>query len=282
MENHSTDTQREFAFSRGDFEFLSSIINQRAGIVVTDDKFNMFYSRLSRRLRLLNLKSFAQYCEIIRQDESGEETVELINAITTNLTAFFRENHHFEYFRDVVLPQHREQNPDGPFRIWSAGCSTGEEPYSLAMVIAETYPTQLSSQVSLMATDLDSNVLATGSRGVYALSRVSGIEDKRLKQWFLRGKGRQHGQVRVKPELSRMISFSQLNLMENWQVEKQDVIFCRNVIIYFDKATKKRLVNKFADALKPGGYLFVGHSESLYKITDRFELIGNTVYRKVR
>lgn len=272
---------REFPFTRKDFDFLSETINKRTGIVVSDDKFNMFYSRLSRRVRALGLSSFRDYCDIVRNDRDGAETVELINAITTNLTAFFREKHHFEYLSKTVIPELMVSSTERNIRIWSAGCSTGEEPYSLAITARES---SLSSQwsINLRATDLDSNVLATASQGVYAMSRVEGMSSQHLKRWFFRGTGSRQGMVKVKPELSRIISFSQLNLMDNWRVEPQDVIFCRNVIIYFNKQTKQQLADKFAESLKPGGYLFIGHSESLFKVSDRFELIGNTVYRKVR
>lgn len=272
---------REFAFTRKDFDFLSKTINERTGIVVSEDKFNMFYSRLSRRVRALKLSSFKEYCEVVRKDREGQETNELINAITTNLTAFFRENHHFEYLSRTVIPELQAKNRDRKIKIWSAGCSTGEEPYSLAITLKES---GLSPQwdVDLQATDLDSNVVATASRGIYSMSRVEGMSKQRLKSWFYRGKGGQQGMVKVKPALNQMIRFGQLNLMDDWRVEPQDVIFCRNVIIYFNKETKTRLVEKYADSLKPGGYLFIGHSESLYKITDRFELIGNTIYRKVK
>ncbi len=272
---------REFAFTRKDFDFLSKTINERTGIVVSEDKFNMFYSRLSRRVRALKLSSFKEYCEVVKKDREGQETNELINAITTNLTAFFRENHHFEYLSRTVIPELQAKNRDRKIKIWSAGCSTGEEPYSLAITLKES---GLSPQwdVDLQATDLDSNVVGTASRGIYSMSRVEGMSKQRLKSWFYRGKGSQQGMVKVKPALNQMIRFGQLNLMDDWRVEPQDVIFCRNVIIYFNKETKTRLVEKYADSLKPGGYLFIGHSESLYKITDRFELIGNTIYRKVK
>ena len=274
-------SSREFSFTRKDFDFLSKTINERTGIVVSEDKFNMFYSRLSRRVRALKLGSFREYCDVVQNDRDGNETNELINAITTNLTAFFRENHHFEYLSKTVIPELQAKNSDRKIKIWSAGCSTGEEPYSLAITLKES---SLSPQwdLQLQATDLDSNVLETASRGIYAMSRVEGMSQQRLKRWFYRGKGSQQGMVKVKPELNRIISFAQLNLMDNWRVEPQDIIFCRNVIIYFNKETKARLVEKYANSLKPGGYLFIGHSESLYKITDRFELIGNTIYRKVK
>ena len=272
---------REFAFTRKDFDFLSKTINERTGIVVSEDKFNMFYSRLSRRVRALQLTSFREYCDVVRKDRDDQETSQLINAITTNLTAFFRENHHFEYLSRTVIPELQAKKTDRKIKIWSAGCSTGEEPYSLAITVKESGLTP-QWDLELQATDLDSNVVATASRGIYSMSRVEGMSKQRLKRWFFRGKGSQQGMVKVKPELNQMISFAQLNLMDNWRMEPQDVIFCRNVIIYFNKETKTRLVEKYADSLKPGGYLFIGHSESLYKITDRFELIGNTIYRKVK
>jgi len=272
---------REFSFTKKDFTFLSNIIHERTGIVVSDDKFNMFYSRLSRRVRSLKLTSFKEYCAVVRDDSEGNETSELINAITTNLTAFFRENHHFEYLSDTVFPELAQKNPDRSIKIWSAGCSTGEEPYSLAITLKES-PLLANWNLELKATDLDSNVVATASRGVYSMSRVEGMTKNRLKRWFFKGAGKQQGLVKVKPELNKMIEFGQLNLMDNWSQEPQDVIFCRNVIIYFNKETKAKLVEKYANSLKPGGYLFIGHSESLYKITDRFELIGNTIYRKIK
>ena len=274
-------SDREFPFTQKDFKFLSKIIHERTGIVVSDDKFNMFYSRLSRRVRFLKLTSFKEYCAVVRDDRDGNETSELINAITTNLTAFFRENHHFKYLADTVFPELVQNNKDRKIKIWSAGCSTGEEPYSLAITLKES-PLLAHCDIELSATDLDSNVVATASRGVYSMSRVEGMTKNRLKRWFYRGKGKQEGLVKVKPELNQMIDFGQLNLMDNWSQEPQDVIFCRNVIIYFNKETKTKLVEKYADSLKPGGYLFIGHSESLYKITDRFELIGNTIYRKIK
>jgi chemotaxis protein methyltransferase CheR len=272
---------REFAFTQKDFAFLSKIIHERTGIVVSDDKFNMFYSRLSRRVRGLKLTSFKEYCQVVRDDRDGTETSELINAITTNLTAFFRENHHFEYLSNTVFPELAQKNTDRKIKVWSAGCSTGEEPYSLAITLKES-PLLAHWNIELKATDLDSNVVATASRGVYSMSRVEGMTRNRLKRWFFKGAGKQQGLVKVKPELNKMIEFGQLNLMDNWSQEPQDVIFCRNVIIYFNKDTKTKLVEKYANSLKPGGYLFIGHSESLYKISDRFELIGNTIYRKIK
>ena len=276
--------EREFEFTRKDFDFLRTISNQRTGIVVSDDKYDMFYSRLSRRVRRLGLKSFKDYCDLIREDQDGEETVELVNSITTNLTAFFRENHHFEYLAKSVIPELKtKNNTERKISIWSAGCSTGEEPYSLSMTLSDCLSSMPGWTVDILATDIDSNVLQRAASAVYPLERVRDISKPTLKKWFYKGKGSRSGMVKLKQEIRNQIKFGQLNLMQNWSVDNQkDVIFCRNVIIYFDKESKIKLIDRFADYLKPGGYLFIGHSESLYKLTDRFELIGQTIYRKTK
>ncbi len=276
------EKQREFPYTRSDFNFLRRLANERTGIVVGEDKFDMFYARLSRRLRKLGLENFRDYCELVRKDVSGEEVLELVNAITTNLTAFFRENHHFEFLARQVVAEHLQRHPTShPLRVWSAGCSTGEEPYSIAISLLEALPGHRLGDLQILATDIDSNVLAKAASGVYPADRVSGISDTRLRRWFLRGKGGNNGTVKLKPEIRRHIRFGKLNLMENWQLEEPvDVIFCRNVIIYFGKEDKIRLMGKYANALESQGYLFIGHSESLFKISDRFELVGNTIYRK--
>ncbi len=275
----ASERAREFPFTQRDFDYLRTLTRSKTGIVVDDDKFDMFYSRLSRRVRQLRLGSFAEYCDRIRAGDAEEEG-HLINAITTNLTAFFRENHHFEYLANTLVPEFLA-NGGREFRIWSAGCSTGEEPYSLAITLLEAgLPAR--ARVTIKATDLDSNVLATARAGVYDLTRVEGISPARRKRWFLKGTGVNSGKVRVKDELKKPIEFGQLNLMSDWSVPPQDVIFCRNVIIYFDKETKQRLVDRYAEALAPGGYLVIGHSESLYKVSERFESLGNTIYRKLR
>lgn len=279
-----SERSREFAFTQRDFDFLRKISNERTGIVVSDDKFDMFYSRLSRRVRALGLNKFSEYCEYLKRDADGEETLELINAITTNLTAFFRENHHFEYLTNTVIPELLSKNAaERKIRIWSSGCSTGEEPYSLAMTLHDAMSNVADWDYRITATDIDSNVLSTAANGIYQMERVNGIAKPVLKRWFQRGKGGQAAKVRAKQALRDIISFKQLNLISDWNIRQpRDVIFCRNVIIYFDKATKTRLVERYADSLKMGGYLFIGHSESLFNISNRFELIGNTIYRKIR
>lgn len=279
-ETRVMEKAREFPYTPRDFDFLRRVAHERTGIVVTDDKFDMFYARLSRRVRKLGLASFQDYCQRVR--EEPDEVLELVNAITTNLTAFFRENHHFDYLARQITPAHLAAHPrPQPLRLWSAGCSTGEEPYSLAMTLLEALPPPHLREVSILATDIDSNVLRTAAMGVYPTERVRDLDQARLHRWFQRGTGANAGAVRVKTEVRQQVQFAQLNLMESWELEAPlDIIFCRNVIIYFGKEDKIRLIDRYADALRDGGYLFIGHSESLFKISERFQLIGQTIYRK--
>lgn len=269
----------EFQLTDRDFNFIKGFIAKQAGIELSDAKRNLVYSRLVRRLRVLNLPSFSAYCSYL---ESGDETEleHCVNSLTTNLTSFFREVHHFDHLERELLPRLMREKRDKELRVWSAGCSTGEEPYSLAMVLSECVPD--SWTVRVLATDLDSSVVATGAAGVYTLERITGIADARRKRWFLRGKGDQEGQVRVRQELREMITFKRLNLQDPWPLRhKFDFIFCRNVVIYFNKDTQRVLFDRFAEQLTPGGHLFIGHSETLYRVSDRFKLLGSTIYQRV-
>lgn len=271
----------EFEFSDKDFNRVKTLVYDFAGIDLNESKKNLVYNRLAKRIRILEMQRFSQYLDYV--EETGEdEFVHLINAITTNLTFFFRENHHFEHMAKQVIPELLEKNKaTKKIRIWSAGCSTGEEPYSLAIVLKETVPAGWDARV--LATDLATTVVETAQRGVYDIERLKGVSEERKKRWFLRGKGNQAGMVKVKPELQEIIDFGQINLMNEWPIKgKMDVIFCRNVVIYFDKPTQVRLFNRYADLLTDNGHLFIGHSESLYKVSDRFELLGQTIYRKIR
>lgn len=271
----------EFQFSDKDFNRVKTIVYNFAGIDLNESKKNLVYNRLAKRIRFLEMNSFVEYLDYV--DSIGEEEfVHLINAITTNLTFFFRENHHFEYLAEKVIPALLEKNKaTKKIRIWSAGCSTGEEPYSIAIVVKETVPAGW--DVEILATDLDTNVVATAQRGVYDIERLKGVTLERKKRWFLKGKGAQNGLVKAKPELQEIIKFGQINLMQDWPIKhKMDVIFCRNVVIYFDKPTQAKLFNRYADLLADQGHLFIGHSESLYKVSDRFELLGQTVYQKIK
>jgi chemotaxis protein methyltransferase CheR len=274
---------REFRFDDTDFVRLRDLVKRHTGIALSDGKRELVYSRLARRLRLLRLDSFERYCTLL---EAGnrEELVQMVNAITTNLTAFFREAHHFDYLATTLLPAYMQEKARRQrLRVWSAGCSTGEEPYSMAMVVRETGPATSGWDIKILATDIDSNVLATARRGVYQQERAQGLSPQRLQRWFRQGTGADAGLIRVRPALQALITFRQLNLMHAWPMRGPfDVIFCRNVVIYFDKATQKVLFDRFADLLDTHGVLCIGHSESLYAVSDRFALLGQTIYRKCR
>lgn len=270
---------REFPMSKENFCVIQKVAYDLTGIQLGEHKKNMVYSRLSRRLRSLDLKTFDPYCDILKCRDHPE-LGDFINAITTNLTSFFRENHHFEYLKNTVLPELiRKHQKDKRIRIWSAGCSVGEEPYSIAMVVREkVHP---SWDVKLLATDLDTNVVAHGKAGVYESDRIESVSDERKKKWF--SCSSDGGSVKVKPSLQELITFKSLNLLEKWPIKGPfDVIFCRNVVIYFDKETQKKLFDRYADLLAPGGYLFIGHSESLHRVSDRFKSLGKTMYQKIR
>lgn len=277
-------SEREFDFTEQDFMRVKTLVYDFAGIDLNDSKKNLVYNRLAKRIRFLELDSFKEYLSFV-EAQGESEFVHLINAITTNLTFFFRENHHFEYLANTVIPsiiEHNKNNKNNKkIRIWSAGCSTGEEPYSLAIVLKEAVPSGWDARV--LATDLDTNVVETGRTGVYKIDRLKGVSEARKKRWFLKGTGSKDGYVRVKPELQQIIDFGQINLMNEWPIKDTiDVIFCRNVVIYFDKETQAKLFDRYANLLPEDGHLFIGHSESLYKVCDRFELLGQTIYKKIK
>lgn len=269
--------EREFSFTDDDFLFLSRLANKHTGIVLNEQKRDMVYGRLVRRLRALDLDSFSAYCHYLDSDKGYNEIDHLINAITTNLTSFFREAHHFthlsEQLRIMAATSLRK------LRIWSAGCSSGMEPYSIAMTVKDAIPEIAKWDAKILATDIDSNILHTAEQAIYQQKDTASIPVKFSR--YLQNIDQEH--VQISQELRKMISFKQLNLLEPWPMHGPfDIIFCRNVFIYFDKETKSRLVNKYADLLKPGGWLYIGHSENLNGITDRFELLGRTIYRRVK
>ena len=274
----SSAENKEFQFTQSDFERVRRLIYDRAGIALGTGKQEMVYSRLSRRLRALDIGSFEVYLRELESNPQGREWEEFTNALTTNLTSFFRESHHFP-----VLADHVKTQGSGPIDIWCCASSTGEEPYSIAITMCEAFGT-LTPPVRILATDIDTQVLAKAEAGVYALDRVSALSSDRLKSFFLRGKGPQAGFARVRPELRRLITFRQLNLLEdNWSLKGPfHVIFCRNVMIYFDKPTQGKILSRFSPLLKPAGLLFAGHSENLSFVTRDFALIGKTVYQNVQ
>jgi chemotaxis protein methyltransferase CheR len=272
---------REFAFGDEDFEALRRLVKQLTGINLTDQKRELVYGRLSRRLRALNLTTFRDYRQVLQQDD--DELVNFCNAITTNLTSFFRENHHFEYLRDHVLLK-RANDAAGPrrIRIWSSACSTGEEPYSVAMTVHEALPDLRRWDIRVLATDLDSEVLNRAQRGSYGADRVQGFDPRRLERFFTRTDDKRAPAYQVNPDVAALITFKQLNLMHQLPMKGPlDVIFCRNVVIYFDKDTQRELFARMAKLQRPGDLLFLGHSESLFKVSTDYALIGKTVYRRV-
>lgn len=281
MEPSVVSVDREYAFSERDFAVIRRLVAEHAGIALSEAKRDMVYSRLVRRIRELELGSFREYCQLLQSGDEAE-FASFINAITTNLTAFFREPHHFDFLAATALPALlRARQTSRRLRLWSSGCSTGEEPYSMAMVLRESLPAAQHWDTKILATDLDSNVLAHAAAGIYTEDRLGGVEAKRLQRWFKRGRGDNAGKVRVRQELAELITFKQLNLMNTWPMHGPfDVIFCRNVIIYFDKSTQKTLFERYAQLLADDGYLFIGHSETLYRVTDRFRPLGQTIYAK--
>lgn len=275
--------EKEFHFTDKEFRFISKLVGERTGIVLSDSKRQMVYGRLSRRLRQLKLTHFSDYCDLLtRGDET--ELVEFTNAITTNLTAFFRENHHFEYLKNRLLPELVKKKADSKrIRIWSAGCSSGEEPYSIAMCVREVFPRSAGWDVKILATDLDSNMVQRGKDGIYTAERVEGLSDQRLKKWVKKGSGANSDMVRMSDDLKSLITFKQLNLMHDWPFKgKFDLMFCRNVVIYFNKETQRELFDRYANVLEDDAHLFIGHSESLHKVTERFDLLGQTIYKKIK
>ncbi|MBT8127170.1 MAG: protein-glutamate O-methyltransferase CheR [Gammaproteobacteria bacterium] len=269
-------------FTDADFECIRQLVSQHTGISLAAHKRCLIYGRLRKRLQALGIRQFRDYCELIRSGNNSE-IEQFINSITTNLTYFYREEHHFDYLANDLLPTLvKNDRTQRRIRIMSAGCSTGEEPYSLAMTLCEVIEDIENYDVRILATDLDSNVLRTAAKGVYSIEDVEGLDKQRIHSWFLRGRRGQHGKIRVSPALRKLITFKQLNLMQPWPMQGPfDIIFCRNVVIYFDKPTQRTLFERFANLMQPGAHLFIGHSESLQNITDRFKLIGNSIYQRV-
>ena len=274
MPLNKPDTSKEFDFTRGDFERVRALIYKRAGISLADSKQEMVYSRLARRLRATGIVSFVHYLDELEAGRLGDEWESFTNALTTNLTSFFREAHHFP-----LLAEHVKKAREQPITIWCSAASTGEEPYSIAMTMCEAF-NSLTPPVQIIATDIDTNVLSTGERGVYGIERIDKLAPERARRFFLRGRGEQEGMVRVRPELRQLITFRQLNLLaDGWPLKGQfDVIFCRNVMIYFDKATQRKILARFVPLMKPDGLLFAGHSENFLYVSESLKLRGKTVY----
>lgn len=258
--------------SEADFARIRELIYRRAGIVLAEHKRDMVYSRIGRRVRKHGLVRFQDYLTQLEKDPSGPEWEAFTNALTTNLTAFFREAHHFPLLADLVRDRR------GPVRVWSAGASTGEEPFSIAMALTEVLGDKADFQI--LATDIDTEALERAQRGIYAMEQVAKLDERRRKRFFQKGSGARAGFARIRPDLAERVRFKTLNLVApKWPVEERfDAIFCRNVMIYFDKTTQAKILDRFAPLMKSDGLLFAGHSESFSYISDRFRLRGQTVY----
>jgi len=273
-EPDSETSAREYDFSQQDFDRVKKLIYDRAGISLSPSKKNMVYSRLSRRLRAKGFKNFREYLLYLDKGDSAEWE-EFTNALTTNLTAFFREEHHFP-----ILGKHVDKRRhQSKIQIWCSAASTGEEPYSIAMTVVEAFKT-FTPPVHILATDLDTSVLAKAQQGIYGMDRLEKLPKEKLKTFFQKGSGSHAGSARVRQELRNMITFRQLNLLDNnWPIRGPfDVIFCRNVMIYFDKPTQYQILKKFSPLLASDGLLFAGHSESFHHAADLFKLREKTVY----
>ena len=264
---------RKLLLSEADFRRICQLIYLRAGIVLASHKREMVYNRLMRRLHFLGMNDFSDYLLLLECQPKSSEWQEFINALTTNLTSFFREAHHFPVLAGHAAARQRS------YSVWSCAASTGEEPYSIAITLAETLGTA-PGKFQVYATDIDTRVLSQARQGIYRRDALDMLSAEQLQRFFLKGKGTLHGQVRVRPELAGRVRFEQLNLLNSdWQLpEKFDAVFCRNIMIYFDKMTQERILRQMERVLKPGGLLFAGHSENFSQISQAFWLRGKTVY----
>jgi len=265
--------------SEKDFRQFCDFIYSACGINLHDGKREMVKARVGKQIRLRRLSNFKEYFDLVLNDTTGAELVDLLNVISTNLTYFFRESKHFEYLEKTVIPQINEKNPHR-VRMWSAGCSTGEEPYTIAMIVSEHMNSSIKDW-KILATDLSTKVLGTASQGLYVKERLRGVPQNYLNKYFQKRKNGHQPLYELKQDVKSHVRFGRLNLMEPFPVKGPfDVIFCRNVMIYFDRDTQENLARRFHDVLSPGGFFFVGHSESLLGVKHDFKYLGPSVYRK--
>lgn len=269
--------EREFVFTSNDFTHVQKLIYEHAGISLSEQKKDLVYSRLAKRLRNHNIHRFDTYLQLL-DDIHHPEWQDFINALTTNLTSFFRENHHFTRLSSYLKENFSQASAHKPVKIWCSASSTGEEPYSIAMTVANVYA-KLNPPVQILATDLDTQVLEKAKKGIYHMDDISKLSVVQKSHFLLKGSGSKADQVMMRAEMKSLITFNQLNLLSEWPMkEKFDIIFCRNVMIYFDKATQYKLLERFAGCLTKGGLLIVGHSESFPKVSKIFKLEKQTIY----
>jgi chemotaxis protein methyltransferase CheR len=272
----------QYELTTKEFDELRKLVLEHTGITLADSKMELVKRRFTPRLRALALASFSEYARYLRA-HPDDELVDFSNAITTNLTGFFRENHHFDFMAETALPDLLRRNAASRrLRIWSSACSTGQEPYSIAITLAEHMPELANWDVRILATDLDRNCLRTAEAGVYQMRDLEKVPKAVCSRWFLRGKGENQEKVKVRAGIRKMVSFKPLNLIQQWPMrEPFDIIFCRNVFIYFDRPRQSEIVGRFAQLQAPGSYLCIGHSESLHGFGADYELMGQTIYRRL-
>jgi chemotaxis protein methyltransferase CheR len=275
---------KNYLITPTEFSLFRDLIYRVAGICLNDNKSSLIQSRLQMRLRHFGFTRYQEYYDLVAAcDRSHPEIIEFINCITTNKTEFFREPHHFEFVTDTILPEIERRGLPKRLRIWHAGCSSGEEPYTMAIVLAEALGPHHNWDIRQLASDIDTRVLAHAEQAEYSRDHVGMIAEPLLQKYFLRGRGTKADYVKVKPEIRAQVTFRRINLQDaSWPIQNTcrfDIVFCRNVVIYFDRETQQRLFSRYAEALRPGGYLFVGHSESLAGVSDQFEPLGHTIYR---
>jgi chemotaxis protein methyltransferase CheR len=274
--------QSEFEMSSRDFKQIAATLHAESGIFIPESKTALVYSRLAKRLRALRLQSFRDYCSLIASEDGVQERQQMIAALTTNVTAFLREPHHFEHLKTVVAPPLIAAAQRGErVRLWSSACSSGEEPYSIAMTVLESLPELRYWDVRILATDLDSEVLERARRGLYPDERLKNVSEEQRARYFIEHTTRDGLAYEAGPELKALITFKQLNLMHSLPMRGPlQAVFCRNVVIYFDKETQRNLFARISQLQRAGDLLFLGHSESLFKVTEDYSLIGKTVYRR--
>ncbi len=274
METHAIST----ALSNSQFDIISKMINQQCGINLCKGKEQLVKSRLIKRLRALGLRDFTEYLNFLEKDISGAELIFMIDALTTNKTDFFREMQHFEFIRREILPSTGSYK----LRFWSAGCSSGEEPYSLAIILHEEIKRIEHRDVKILATDISTKMLKVAREAVYPYEVLREIPEQLLRKYFTRVQNGAIDSYRIIEPMRSMVRLARLNLIDPWPMRGLfDVIFCRNVMIYFDAATRGTLVRRFFEKLKPGGYLFVGHSENLTALSHKFDYVQPTIYKRV-
>jgi chemotaxis protein methyltransferase CheR len=270
-------------FTEADFIKISRLVYEQCGINLHEGKKELVKARLGKRIRKGNFCSFRDYFDFVINDQSGEEMIQLLDSISTNFTHFFRENQHFEYLKNTFIPSLKTRTGKNPkkLRVWSAGCSTGEEPYTIAITLLESLPPGSGWDLKILATDLSTKVLASAKTGVYLKEKIQSLSSDLVKKYFLRGEKQWQNYVKIKPLVKSMVTFQRLNFMEAFSFnEPFDCIFCRNVMIYFDKETRTHLVNRFYEHLETGGAFFIGHSESLSGIEHPFQYVKPATYKK--